>query len=362
MQPFDLTGLSAEQLAPLRAGAAAMPQGPLDLSFQNINMTPPPGQGAPQGGGDGGGESSEDIYWRNREAREAGERAAQELSERQTAVAFLTEALNMYGLGDLVVELDRIVRDSGNNAGVAMNKIRQTQPYKDRFRGLLTLQQKGVTDIANEAEYIKMESDYRRVFRDAGIQNFLGEAGSRNERDAIANLVGDFSVSVEEVRERVSDAQRVVANTSPSVREAFQRFYNVDPSMLVRYVLDPTRTTNEINRQANAAMVGGLATGQGLTFGAGVSERIGETLSGGGDLSGSMVEPQLTGIAEVQRATGRLASLERSVLSDEETALAELDLDIEAKERIKGLQSRERARFGGTSGLTSRSLARSSGV
>jgi len=243
-----------------------------------------------------------------------------------------------------------------------MNQIRQTQAYKDRFKGLLSLQQKGVTDIANEADYINFETQYRQVFRDAGLQDFLGAAGSTTERDAIARLAGDFSISVNEVRDRVADAQRVVADTPQSVREAFQRFYNVDPSMLVQYVLDPTKTSTEINRRANAAIVGGLATGQGLTFGAGVSERIGQTLSGGGDLSQSMVEPQLTGIAEVQRATGRLASLERSVLSDEETALAELDLDIEAKEKIKGLQSRERARFGGTSGMSSRSLARRGGV
>ena len=53
---------------------------------------------------------------------------------------------------------------------------------------------------------------------------------------------------------------------------------------------------------------------------------------------------------------GRLAELERSTLSAEETALAQLDLDTAAKEKVKGLQSRERARFGGTGAFSSSAL------
>ena len=77
---------------------------------------------------------------------------------------------------------------------------------------------------------------------------------------------------------------------------------------------------------------------------------------------GTQIEPQLTQIAGTQRATARLAQLEKGTLTAEETALAELDLDAAAKQKVKGLQSRERARFGGTSGVTSGSLARSPGL
>ena len=60
----------------------------------------------------------------------------------------------------------------------------------------------------------------------------------------------------------------------------------------------------------------------------------------------------------MQRSTKRLADIEKGLLSAEESALSTLDLDIEAKEKVRGLQSRERARFGGTSALTSASLSR----
>ena len=324
-----------------------------DAEKAKQNPTPPPG-----GGGGGGGESEEDRYYRERAAADKAEADALRESNRQTAVSFMRDILAQYGMGDLANDIDRMVRDAGSNTGVLLNSIRQTQSYKDRFKGLLALQQKGINDLQNEADYINLETEYRQVFRDSGVQNFLGAAGSTAERDAIAKLVGDFSLSVNEVKDRVSDAQRVVAETPQEVRDSLQKFYNVDPATLVSYVLDPTRTSSEINRRANAAIVGGFATRAGLEFGAGVSERVGEFFGRGGDISGTALEPELTQIADVQRSTKRLADIEKGLLSAEESALSTLDLDIEAKEKVRGLQSRERARFGGTSALTSASLSR----
>lgn len=277
---------------------------------------------------------------------------------REGAKAFLTNILNQYNLGSLAGNIESLINDWGPNTEVIAEKLKQTEPYKVRFKGLTALQQRGITDVSNEGDYLRLESSYRKVFRDAGLQSFLGNAGSQSEYDAIAKLAGDFSVSVEEVRDRVSDAQRVVAETPQEVRDSLQKFYNVDPATLVSYVLDPTRTSTEINRRANAAIVGGFATRAGLEFGAGVSERVGEFFGRGGDISGTALEPELTQIADVQRSTKRLADIEKGLLSAEESALSTLDLDIEAKEKVRGLQSRERARFGGTSALTSSSLSR----
>lgn len=283
-------------------------------------------------------------------------------AERRDATAFLQDILAQYGMGDLAGDIDRIVRDAGNQKSVIQNMIRQTTSYKDRFKGLLALQQKGITDIANEAEYINLESQYRQVFRDNGVQNFLGDAGSKPERDAIAKLVGDYSVSVDEVRDRVVDAQRVVADTPAEVRESLQRYYNIDPATLTAYVLDPTRTKTRINQLANAAIIGGYGTRTGLQFGAGAAERIGEFLGGGENLRGSAVEPTLTEIAATQRATERLAEIEQGTLTAEETALGQLGLDVTAQEKVKTLQSRERARFGGSSAITRGTLSRAQGI
>jgi hypothetical protein len=326
---------------------------PADVMGPSTPITEPPTGGGPPPAPT---ESEQDRYYRELGEREAAERAAAVESDRQTASAFLRDILSQYGMGDLAGDVDRLVRESGNNTSVLMNNIRQTQSYKDRFKGLLALQQRGITDIPDEASYIGLESQYRQVFRESGIQNFLGDAGSSTERDAIAKIVGDFSLSVNEVRDRVSDAQRVVADTPQEVRDSLQRFYNVDPATLTAYVLDPTRTASEINRRANAAIVGGYAQRQGLEFGAGISERIGSLFAGEGDLQGTQAEPQLTTIAEAARGTKRLAQIEQSALSDEDVALSSLDLDATAKQRVEGLKSRERARFGGSGAFTSTAL------
>jgi hypothetical protein len=309
-----------------------------------------------------GGQSQADAamasYYRALEAQLAEEKR----QAREGAQVYLRGILEQYGLGSLAGSVESLINQWGTNVNVIAEKLKQTEPYKVRFKGLTSLQQKGVTDIRNEAEYLALESQYRQVFREAGLRDYLGTSGTQAEYDAIAKLVGDYSVSVNEVRDRVTDAQRVVAETPQEVRDSLQRYYNVDPATLTSYVLDPQRTTGEIQRRANAAIVGGYAQRAGMEFGAGVSERIGELLGGERDIMGTQIEPQLTQIAGTQRATARLAQLEKGTLTAEETALAELDLDAAAKQKVKGLQSRERARFGGTSGVTSGSLARTPGL
>lgn len=280
---------------------------------------------------------------------------------RESAKSFLRNMLTQYGLGSLAGDIDSIVQETTSEA-VIMERLRNTESYKTRFKGLTQLRAKGVTDIADEGQYLRLESDYRQVFREAGLSSFLGDSGSQAEFDSIAKLVGDYSLSVNEVKDRVTDAQRIVAETPQEVRDSFQRYYNVDPATLTAYVLDPTRTANEINKRANAAMIGGLGARQGLDFGASTAERIGTFLVGEGNLTSTQAEPQLTQIADVQRSTGRLAEIEKSTLSAEETALAQLDLDVEAQRKVKGLQSRERARFGGSGAFSSGALGSSSKV
>lgn len=304
------------------------------------------------------GPSEEDLYY----AQLRADLAEEKRQAREGAKAYLSDILNQYGLGSLAGNIESLIGEWGTNVNVIAERLRQTEPYKQRFKGMLTLQQKGIPDIRNEAEYLNLESQYRQVFREAGLRDYLGTSGTQAEYDNIAKLVGDFSLSVNEVRDRVTDAQRVVAETPQEVRDSLQRYYNVDPATLTSYVLDPQRTTGEIQRRANAAIVGGYATRAGLEFGAGVSERIGELLGGERDIMGTQIEPQLTQIAGVQKSTERLAQLERDTLSAEETALAQLDLDAASKAKVKGLQSRERARFGGTSGVTTGSLARTPGI
>lgn len=320
----------------------------------------PPKQGQPTGGGGGGGKSAEDLYWEARAAQEAADAASYRAEQRVNAVNFLRDTLSMYGMGDLADTVEKLVTDWGTNTSVIANNLRQTDSYKTRFKGLLALQQKGITDVTNEGDYIRLESDYRKVFRDAGLQDFLGTAGSRVEQDAIAKLAADYSVSVNEVQSRVADAARVAQSTSPAVRDALQRYYNVAPSQIVEYMLDPVKTSAKINQQANAALVGGLAAAASLDVGRTAAEQY-AALAGDSDMDINAATQKIGDVRQVRDATARLANIEGDTLSDDETLLAETGVDTGAQRKVKGLQSRERARFAQSSGFGQGSLSRGTG-
>lgn len=280
---------------------------------------------------------------------------------RDTASAYLRDLLTQYGLGELAGSVDALVAQYNYNTALIANGLRQTDAYKTRFKGLTALQQKGINDVRNEADYIRLETEYRQAFREAGLQSYLGGAGSPTERDAIAQLVGDYTVSVNEVKNRIADAQRVVNETAPEVRDALQRYYNVSAADLVAYTLDPTRTQDQINRKANAAIFGGLAQARGLDADVNTAESI-AALSGANDLSTQNAAIQLGTARQVRDATKRLANLEATDLTDSEILQSEFSIDPEAQRKVKGLQSRERARFGGTSAAGRDTLTRTASI
>jgi len=287
---------------------------------------------------------------------------AQQVEARQTASAFLRDMLAQYGLGDLAGDVDSLVTQWGTNAGVLTEKIRDTQSYKTRFAGLVNLRSKGITDVQNEAQYLQLESQYRQVFRDAGLSSYVGDAGSKAEQAAIAKLVGDYSLSVNEVKQRVEDASRIVNNTNPDVLTQFQQYYDIQPSDLVAQALNIKGSTESINLKANAALAGAAAKGYGLTATAGTAESIANATAGTGDLNAKLLNERYAQAATVFKDTARLAEIEQGQLSTEDALLNEFSLDTNATAKVKGLQSRERARFSGSSGISSGSLKRNSGV
>ena len=291
--------------------------------------------------------SGEDIYYENKAASEKLER---ETSARQ----YLKTLLTQYNMGSLAGQIEGLILQSTNQDFLA-EKVRETNEYKARFKGLLALQGRGNTDVRNEAEYLDLETEYRSAFNEAGLRNYLGTDGSQSEYDSIAELVGDYSVSVEEVRARIGDAQRVVADTPQEVRDSLQQYYNIDPLLMVEYTLDPTRSQNKINSIANAAIVGGYAAKSGLQVDRFGSELVGD-LAGDTDIAQEALNTRIQQGTALRDATKRLAQIEKSDLSDTEAFTSASNVDAKAKKKVEGLQSRERARFSGSSAFDTKSL------
>lgn len=332
-----------------------------DWSQYGIDLSPQ--QAAQQAPQQPAGPSAQDSYYSWLRSLQEGVVAEQRRQDRATASSFLAGILSQYGMGDLAGNVDSLINEWGTNSGVIAEKLRQTDSYKSRFKGLINLQSKGVTDVRNEAQYIELESRYRQTFRDAGLQSYLGDAGSRTEQDAIARIVGDFSLSVNEVNDRIRDAQRIVGQDTPAeVRQMAERYYGIKDSDMVAYTLKLDNSTERINQMANAAIVGGLGANRyGLDIDRAAAELAAAPAQGQdiavGQLSAGLAESQV-----VRDATKRLADIDQDTLTDSEVVRSQIGNDATAQTKVKKLQSRERARFSGTSGVTSSSLAGSGGV
>jgi hypothetical protein len=278
--------------------------------------------------------------------------------DRAPARNLLMQIFQQYGMEDLASVIDSFIVESGANDAYSLTeRVRGSNQYKDRFKGLLDLRAKGITDVGNEGEYLRLESDYRKIFRDAGLGSFIGTSGSREERNAIADLVGKYSLSVNEVGNRIQDAQRVIADTPQEVKDSLQRYYNVDPATLVSYVLDPTRTTDQVNRLANAAIIGGYGTRAGLNIDLGAATGAAD-LAQGQDISLEALQTDLASARELRDTTKRLAEIEGQDLTDTEAFQAQLRTSAETEQKVKKLQSSERGRFSGTSGFAKGALSR----
>ena len=316
--------------------------------------TPPPAPTGP---------SNQDILNAIQAAQnEANLRAqAAERQQRESASAFLTNTLRNYGLDSLASAVDGLIQQWGSNTDVISLKLKDTGAYQKRFKGLIDLQKRGITDVQNEARYIELESSYRQAFRETGLQGFLGDAGSEQEQAKIADIAGKYSLSVNEVRDRISDSQRVVANTSSAVKDQFRNYYGIGTQDLVAYSLDPTKTAEVMNRQTNAAIVGGVARDRGLNVGATISEAI-AGLAGASDINQGQIGNDLTQAALVRDATARLAAIDNTTLTDDEAVAAATGIDKNAIKKVDTLQSRERARFGGSSAFQANVAFGRSGV
>lgn len=277
---------------------------------------------------------------------------------KQQAKDFATDMLKLWGLESLGVDVNKLVDDYGDNTALYEVGIRQTEGYQKRFKGLNDLRRAGNTyGITSEGEYLALENQYRNVFRQAGIGDRLtGTSG--NDYESIADLISKYNQSVDEVQARIADAQRVVNDTSPDVKNALRDFYGIGDNDLLAYSLDPANAMADINRKANAATFAGLSRQAGLNVSQTYAETMAQNLYGTSDINRPEIQQSVQQASTLQRETSKLAGIEGTSLSAEESLSTTLGTDALATEKVKGLQSRERARFSGSSAIQQKTLRR----
>jgi len=202
-------------------------------------------------------------------------------TELQSATDIVRNVLEDYGLGELLddPDLDLInlwLAAGGDAAGAAAvwARVRQSDPYKDRFPGMAALSEAG--RAVTEATYIELERGYIEIMNAAGI-----DPGFYDEPSDFGALIGG-DVSVNEFNQRVALAVEATTRMTSEVREELSTYYpEITDGDLTAYYLDPERATNifEEREKIGAARIGGIAVETG--FGS-VSRQTAERLRAAG--------------------------------------------------------------------------------
>jgi hypothetical protein len=194
-----------------------------------------------------------------------GAEAAAAQVERKSAFDLLKEEFTRYGLQDLVGDTQALAVEGVSPAEFTL-RLRQTPTYQARF-GANTDRIKAGYRSLSEAEYITLEDQYQRTMRQYGLPESFYKTGTAGRQPELEKFIaGD--VSPAELEDRIQLGVNRVQNASPEVLSTLEQFYpGVNKSNLLAYILDPKKALPEIQRQVQAAEIGGAArmAGGGLT-------------------------------------------------------------------------------------------------
>ncbi len=273
----------------------------------------------------------------------------QDEKARQDAFALLRDVFSSYGLTELAGQIESYMKE-GIGTAEATIRLKQSQPYKDRFYGN-ELRLAAGRNVINEAEYLDLENSYSETLKAYGLQDYFGVGVTPNERKnrqkAIAQVIG-ADISAVEFKDRVSTAVDRVKMADPATKSAFQQFYGIGEADLAKYFLDPTKTLVTLKEKALSAEIGGAAIGAGLPA----------TMTSAEDLAKFGISREQAQIGystiaqELPTATklGQIYDEEGVTYGQTEAEQATFKGLESAKRKRQQLVSREEAAFQGSSG------------
>lgn len=256
-----------------------------------------------------------------------------------SARAIIDTTLADYGLEELSdFAWEAIQR--GDPVSKILLDLRETQPYKDRFPGIVQRREAGLPPI-RESEYIEYEERAKALMRGANLP-----VGFYDENEDIGKLIGT-NVSLQQLSQRVQEGYQQVAEAPEEVRRAFSEFFGVNgDSALAAFFLDPERAESFLAEATETAQVGGTA----LRFGLEVTQERASRIRSTGTSQ--------AGLEQALRQTNRVRSLFNETAGEKVDFTAEregLDAflnigDPFAEERIRSRLEARNAAFQGQAG------------
>jgi len=276
--------------------------------------------------------------------------------ERQSAFDLLYGEFSRYGLGSLVETLRGLITDSTVSPSEFSIRLRQSEPYKQRFKANSSRITKGLRALT-EAQYLELEDSYQDIMRRYGLPETYYTKGELGRQQGFEDLIG-FDVSPRELEERIATAQERVKNAPPEVLESIKSFYGdtIRDGDVLAYVLDPKNAVDAIKRKVAAAEIGAGAIQAGL----GTTRERAEELGRFG-ITGEQARSGFQQIAGGVGRGGQLAAIYEQLPYGQEVAEQEifgLTGAPEAGRRRRRITQQEQAAFGGQTGLAGGALAR----
>jgi len=250
---------------------------------------------------------------------------ALQLQNQENSEDVLRDLVRTYGLPDTITEflLEQMV-EGESELGIAQ-KIRARPEYAARFPAMAVRRELKLPAIS-EAEYIRLERDYRSIMRAANLPATFHDAP-----EDFTNLIsGD--VSAQEFQQRVSLAESALDTANQDIVGQLKDFYNLSDGDLTAYYLDPKAAQNifEERRRYEAA---GLSAASMQAVGEGLEVQTAEAL-----------QREDIQRREIQSRLGQRAGLTEDLLGSEglsATDIAEAEFGLDVDEAAKMRRRRE---------------------
>jgi len=280
-----------------------------------------------------------------------------EAANRKSAFQILADEFKMNGLDTLAAEVQNFMTE-GLSPAEAKIAIRQSQAYKDRFKGNEGRIKKGLA-VYQPNEYLAAEETYRNLL----LANNLQDLATRNTTDAFIS----GAVSAQEVQDRIQNVFNKIDNADPTLKGQLGQYFgnygiadpNLQRTQLASALLSGETSSMALERQLKKAQLRAGAQMAGVTIAETGVESLQKQLEtqGVSDVYGT-AKTGFSTLAQTQPGTEKLAQ----IYGEQTTGLSE-ELQQEAffglqSQRRKKLQEKEQATFAGQAGTSSVSLGK----
>ena len=274
--------------------------------------------------------------------------------EKRSAFQLLKQEFTRYGLGDLVGDVEALVRRGLPPAEFAI-ELRQTPTYQKRFKANQDRINAGLRALS-EAEYINLEDQYQNMMRQYGLPPSYYEKDQFGTQANLQQFIA-ADVSPAELEDRLQIAFDRVQNAPPEVIESLRAFYpDITNGDVLAYTLNPKQAIQDIRRKVTAAEIGAGAVQAGLGLRRERAEELGRF-----GITGQQAQAGFQQIAGGVERGGQLAAIYDQTPYGQETAEQEifgLTGAPQARRQRQKLTQQEQAAFGGQTGLTGGALSR----